>query len=59
MLDRLPDRLPQYELAHQNRKTKGPTAKNSVTSPNFLVRKFCGKVQFPHSFGQFARMKRF
>ena len=31
------------------------TAKNTVISPNFLVWKFCGKEQFPHSFGQFAR----
>ena len=23
------------------------TAKNAVISPNFLVWKFCGKVQFP------------
>ena len=26
------------------------TAKNTVISPNFLVWKFCGKAQFPHSF---------
>ena len=31
------------------------TAKNTVISPNFLVWKFCGKEQFPHSFGLFAR----
>ena len=31
------------------------TAKNTVISPNFLVWKFCGKAQFPHSFGRFAR----
>ena len=31
------------------------TAKNTLISPNFLVRKFCGKAQFPHSFGRFAR----
>ena len=30
-------------------------AKNIVISPNFLVWKFCGKEQFPHSFGRFAR----
>ena len=29
--------------------------KNTVISPNFLEWKFCGKAQFPHSFGQFAR----
>ena len=26
------------------------TVKNTVISPNFLARKFWGKVQFPHSF---------
>ena len=31
------------------------TAKNTVTSPDFLVWKFCRKTQFPHSFGRFAR----
>ena len=31
------------------------TAKNTVISPNFLVWKFCGKTQFLHSFGRFAR----
>ena len=25
------------------------TAKNTAISPNFLVWKFCGKAQFPHS----------
>ena len=29
------------------------TAKNTVISPN-LVRKFCGKADFPHSFGRFT-----
>ena len=29
-------------------------AKNTVISPNFLAWKFCGKEQFPHSFGRFA-----
>ena len=33
----------------------GNTAKNTVISPNFLVCKFCGKAQFPHSFGRIAR----
>ena len=28
-------------------------AKNTVLSPNFLVWKFCGKTEFPHSFGRF------
>ena len=31
------------------------TAKNTVISPDFLVWKFCGKAQFPHSFGRFAQ----
>ena len=29
--------------------------KNTVISHNFLVRKFCGKEQFLHSSGRFAR----
>ena len=29
--------------------TAVPAAKNTVISPNFLVWKFCGKAQFPHS----------
>ena len=28
--------------------------KNTAISPDFLVWKFCGKAQFPHSFGRFA-----
>ena len=31
------------------------TAKNTVISPNFLVSKFCGKAQFPHSFPETVR----
>ena len=31
------------------------TAKNTVISPNFLVWKFCGKTQFPYSFGRTIR----
>ena len=31
------------------------TAKNTVISRNFLVWKFCGKAQLPHSFRRFAR----
>ena len=31
------------------------TAKNPVISPSFLVWKFCGKAQFPNSFGRFSR----
>ena len=38
-------------VASEKKKTK----KNTLISPNFLVRKFCGKAQFPHSFGPIAR----
>ena len=31
------------------------TAKNTVISPDFLMWKFCGEAQFPHSFGRFAQ----
>ena len=31
------------------------TAKNTVISPNLMVWKFCGKAQFPHSFGRCYR----
>ena len=31
------------------------TAKNTVILSNFLVLKFCGKAQFPHSFGRITR----
>ena len=27
----------------------------TMISPNFLVWKFCGKAEFPYSFGRFAR----
>ena len=35
--------------------TNTSTVKNTVISPDFLVWKFFGKAQFPHSFGGFAR----
>ena len=31
------------------------TTKNNVILPSFVVWKFCGKAQFPHSFGQIVR----
>ena len=31
------------------------TGKNTIISPNFLLWKFCGKAQFPHSLGRIAR----
>ena len=34
--------------------TKCITTKNTVISPDFLVWKFCGKAQFPHSFDRIA-----
>ena len=34
---------------------KPVSAKNTVISRNFLVWKFCGKAQFPHSFKRLAR----
>ena len=35
--------------------TKRSTAKNAVISPDFLVWRFYGKTQFPHSFRRLAR----
>ena len=35
--------------------TVSPTVKNTVISPKFLEWKFCGKAQFPHSFGRIAQ----
>ena len=31
------------------------TEQNAIISPNFLVWKYCGKAQFPYSFGRIAR----
>ena len=36
-----------------NNKNTGNTWKNTVIFPNFLVLKFRGKEQFPHSFSRF------
>ena len=36
-------------------KKKKNTEKVTVVSSNFLVWKFCGKAQFPYSFGRFAQ----
>ena len=41
----------RLELAKHSRHLFRVTAKNTVISLNFLVWKFCGKEQFPHSFG--------
>ena len=32
------------------------TAKSTVISPDLLVWKFCGKTEFPHSFGRIAKL---
>ena len=55
----------EWKLQHISRESCGvlqpwllidhSTAKNTVISPNFLVWKFCGKAQFPHSFGRISR----
>ena len=50
---------PSSDSENQKIKTTTATSKNTpkttVISPDFLVWKFCGKAQFPHSFGQIAR----
>ena len=46
-----PDRVSYYVVIHKQR----CTAQNTVISPNFMVWKFFGKAQFPHSFGRIAR----
>ena len=45
----------KFFFSHENACTIPITAKNTVISPDFLVWKFCGKAQFPYSFGRFAR----
>ena len=45
----------QKQLFMKSRTFITDTAKNNVISPDFLVWKFCGKAQFSHSFGRFAR----
>ena len=42
-------------LTNKKRVLITDTVKNNVTSPNFLVWKFCGKAHFSHSFGRFTR----
>ena len=44
-----------FDITEISRKTKkGRSAKNTVILPNFLIWKFCGKAQFPDSFGRIA-----
>ena len=56
-----PDLNKQAPKVIFSRKVKKPTslgfntAKNTVIPPNFLVWKFCGKIQFPHS-SRFCRI---
>ena len=42
-------------LHNEGTSKKNNTAKMPLTSPDCLVWKFCGKIQFPHSFGRFAQ----
>ena len=44
-----------FKVQSQINKLTRSTTYNAVISPNFLVWKFCGKVQFPHSFRRIAR----
>ena len=44
-----------FDITEISRKTKkGRSVKNTVIPPNFLIWKFCGKAQFPDSFGRIA-----
>ena len=42
----------EYAILNQIQSSNHQHCKNTVISPNFLVWKFCGKAQFPHSFGR-------
>ena len=35
---------------------KTDTSQNTIVSPNLLVWKFCGKAQFPQSFGKLGEI---
>ena len=45
-----------FELFNEGKKDNSIhlTAKNTQISPKFLAWKFCGKTQFPQSFGRFT-----
>ena len=47
-------KLREWVASFLNGNSETDTAKNTVISPNFLVWKYCGKVQSPHSFGRIA-----
>ena len=48
--------MSRCQLLHEySRSITLHTVKNTVISPDFLVGKLCGKVQFPHRFGRIAR----
>ena len=46
---------PSHHISSQGYFATCLIAKNTIISPDFLVRKFWGKAQFPHSFGRIAR----
>ena len=48
-------KLPEKTYCPESNEKKAFTTQNAVISPNFLVWKFCGKAQFPHSFGRVTR----
>ena len=41
-------------MGYISKTTENGSAQSTVTSPNFLVWKFCEKSQFPHSFRRFS-----
>ena len=50
--------LPEWtrvNLRHIIEEAKTLSSKNTAIPPDLIVLKFCGKAQFPHSFGRIAR----
>ena len=50
--------LPEWtrvNLRHIIEEAKTLSSKNTAIPPDLMVLKFCGKAQFPHSFGRIAR----
>ena len=45
----------EKSISHNKRLVIRYTAKNAIIPPNLLVWKFCGKAQFPHSFGRIEK----
>ena len=51
-------KLPEWtrvNLRHIIEEAKTLSSKNTAIPPDLMVLKFCGKAQFPHSFGRIAR----